>query len=719
MTITNRSERDREESDESSDEQLVDAARAGDTAAYATLWERHEGAARRAARAITSAFDPDDVVSEAFASVLSAIQRGGGPTDAFRPYLFATIRNVAAMWGRKGRPLALDTLPDHVLADGAGDPFESMSERSTIAHVFKSLPARHRTLLWYLEVEGMKPREIAPLMGLTPNAVSALSYRAREGFRQAWLESHIAEPGRPEECRWFCERVVVQGKRTLARSDIARFNAHLRTCRGCQIVAADIENVSRRLRAIVLPLILGGTAATAYLADAGSVPASAASWTMTDPGGDSGIPVVTHRANEGTTILGGTTAPVVETGKHVGAGVAVAATLTTAAVVAAGALLITVTSAFSVIPPVEASMPSSAAQAAAAPSATPTAPSATAPSTTDGTPTTTSPGGRRTEEPIAPSVADAVHEPSPPASAPAPGPRPTPKPTPTTTPPAEPPFRFTQSIVSGATVPDVVKGSGIPGAWVSIRDEDDVVLFETTIAEDGTFVADVSGTLLHQGMSIHAFQTVAATGRVQAALVMGPLTFAEPVLSPGAHAAEFEYESVYDDSEERWSCGRIPITVTGEPGAWVEIVVDDHDIQIVQLEDGVHEGFVSAAHRPDHRVSLRYVDPITGRSGLSVDHEIVLSDSGSFGESAPEAPAPPTGLPPAGLSSTEQPPSQQQSAGQESAGLEPAAQEATGPEPAAPPAAQPTEPPPAAQPAEQPAVDADVDTAPSTPTAAP
>ena len=34
---------------------------------------------------------------------------------------------------------------------------------------------RWRTLLWYLEVEGMKPREIAPLMGMTPNAVSVLA----------------------------------------------------------------------------------------------------------------------------------------------------------------------------------------------------------------------------------------------------------------------------------------------------------------------------------------------------------------------------------------------------------------------------------------------------------------------------------------------------------------------------------------------------------------
>ena len=62
---------------ERSDEQLVLATRAGDDAAYAVLWERHVASGRSAARAVSPNVDPDDIVSEAFTSILSAIPRTG------------------------------------------------------------------------------------------------------------------------------------------------------------------------------------------------------------------------------------------------------------------------------------------------------------------------------------------------------------------------------------------------------------------------------------------------------------------------------------------------------------------------------------------------------------------------------------------------------------------------------------------------------------------
>ena len=42
-------------------------------------------------------------------------------------------------------------------------------------------------VLWHTEVEGQRPAEVAPLLGMSPNSVSALAYRAREGLRQAFV----------------------------------------------------------------------------------------------------------------------------------------------------------------------------------------------------------------------------------------------------------------------------------------------------------------------------------------------------------------------------------------------------------------------------------------------------------------------------------------------------------------------------------------------------
>src|SRR6476469_7012307 len=76
-----------------SDAELITAVRSGDTSAFGPLYDRHVGAARALARQLTR--DPneaDDLVSEAFAKVLSVVQAGGGPDVAFRAYLLTALR---------------------------------------------------------------------------------------------------------------------------------------------------------------------------------------------------------------------------------------------------------------------------------------------------------------------------------------------------------------------------------------------------------------------------------------------------------------------------------------------------------------------------------------------------------------------------------------------------------------------------------------------------
>ncbi|WP_176697144.1 RNA polymerase sigma factor [Microbacterium sp. 3J1] len=249
-----------------SDAEVIRAVRAGDTGDFALLWRRHAEPARRAARAIAPSAEADDLVSEAFASILRVTRAGGGPNGAFRPYLLATLRNTAARWARERGTVSIDAVPQREPAP-ADDPIEKIAERSSVAAVFTRLSPRHRTLLWYLEVEGMKPRELAPILGMTPNAVSALALRARGSFRRAWLEAHIHDPSRPADCRWFCERVVSRRERPIRGADAQRFGAHADECPGCRVVAAEIETVSQRLRSILPAALIGGTAAALYLDD--------------------------------------------------------------------------------------------------------------------------------------------------------------------------------------------------------------------------------------------------------------------------------------------------------------------------------------------------------------------------------------------------------------------------------------------------------------------
>src|SRR5689334_5223495 len=107
-----------EEGSERSDEALVGRARAGDQVAFGELYRRHSGAARAFAHCLLGrGADADDAVAEAFTNILAALQRGGGPEVAFRPYLMVCVRNACYRAGRR-RPTERPIEDDVDMATG-------------------------------------------------------------------------------------------------------------------------------------------------------------------------------------------------------------------------------------------------------------------------------------------------------------------------------------------------------------------------------------------------------------------------------------------------------------------------------------------------------------------------------------------------------------------------------------------------------------------------
>jgi RNA polymerase sigma factor (sigma-70 family) len=169
---------------------LISGVRSGDPAAMAVLYERHKGQALRFARALLSGpQDAEDIVHEAFAKAVSAIRNGYGPTDTFGPYLGTCVRSVASsLWRQQSRerPALSEDLDPGAYEDPALERALSLFEHEDVAAAMRTLPARWRTVLWYAEVMGEPPRKIAPILGIQPNAVSALLIRARAGLRAAY-----------------------------------------------------------------------------------------------------------------------------------------------------------------------------------------------------------------------------------------------------------------------------------------------------------------------------------------------------------------------------------------------------------------------------------------------------------------------------------------------------------------------------------------------------
>ncbi|MGZ6733343.1 MAG: sigma-70 family RNA polymerase sigma factor [Nocardioides sp.] len=253
--------------DEPGDAELISAVRGGDLDSYGLLFARHVDSARRLARQLVSAGDVDDLVSDAFAKVLSVLQKGGGPDLAFRAYLLTSLRRLHVDKMRAGARL---TTTDDMTAYDPGIAFEDTAisgfDNAAAAKAFASLPERWQQVLWHTEVEGQKPAEVAPLLGISANSVSALAYRAREGLRQAFISMH-AQDAAVDACATARANLGAYLRGGISRRDGAKVEEHLGGCRECSAIYLELTEVNNDLGAVLAPMLLG-SAGAGYLAAA-------------------------------------------------------------------------------------------------------------------------------------------------------------------------------------------------------------------------------------------------------------------------------------------------------------------------------------------------------------------------------------------------------------------------------------------------------------------
>lgn len=254
---------------ELSDAELISSVRGGDVSAYGDLFARHRDAATRLARQLVPGPDADDLVSEAFAKVLNVLLAGGGPDVAFRAYLLTAVRRLHVDKIRAtSRATPTDDLTPYENPEPFADTVIAGFEGGAAAKAFASLPERWQLVLWHLEVEGQKPADIAPLLGMSPNSVSALAYRAREGLRQAYLQMHTADLVDPD-CQWTHAKLGAYVRKGLSRRDVQKVEHHLDGCRKCTAMYLELDEVNSSLAALLGPLVLGA-AATGYLTTTGA-----------------------------------------------------------------------------------------------------------------------------------------------------------------------------------------------------------------------------------------------------------------------------------------------------------------------------------------------------------------------------------------------------------------------------------------------------------------
>ncbi|MEU5262101.1 sigma-70 family RNA polymerase sigma factor [Amycolatopsis sp. NPDC021455] len=268
-----------------SDAVLIEAVRGGDIAAYGELYDRHLVAARRVAAAIAAdAAEREDLIAEGFTRVLRILRAGEGPDEDFRPYLLTTIRNTMISWRRRDSAVSLVAeVPDVLPGEGSDEPVGSRLHATVAVDAFASLPERWRTVLWRTEIDGDTPARIAQDLGMTPNGVAALAYRAREGLRQAYLDQHVPAVKR-RACQAVSGQLAKWVRDGIGDQKAHRITTHLDRCADCRELAAGLRQLNEELPAGIAPLILGVPIVSQWLSTTGSLASSGAAAGATGAG---------------------------------------------------------------------------------------------------------------------------------------------------------------------------------------------------------------------------------------------------------------------------------------------------------------------------------------------------------------------------------------------------------------------------------------------------
>lgn len=123
----------------------------------------------------------------------STIRCGSRPRS-FRAYLLTALRSAAYEAARhhaRYRPTEIDIDKPGTAMPVSADHADAVADRLAAQPVKRAfaVPQRWRAVLWASAVQDRSATEIGEMFGLSPNAASALTYRARKALRTALMST--------------------------------------------------------------------------------------------------------------------------------------------------------------------------------------------------------------------------------------------------------------------------------------------------------------------------------------------------------------------------------------------------------------------------------------------------------------------------------------------------------------------------------------------------
>jgi RNA polymerase sigma factor (sigma-70 family) len=240
------------------DRKLAARVGAGDEAAFATLYQRHNAALLSFCRhMVGNREDGEDALQQTFLRAHRALVAGQVP-DSVRSWLFAIARNRCLTLIAARRTAAVPVEDVEISYDGLSEQVRSRADLRELVADLTRLPDDQRAALVMSELGDLSHVEIADAIGCQPGKVKALVFQARTSL--------IADrDARDTPCDDIRAELAVAAGGTLRRGPLKR---HLRQCDPCRAFQIAVGHQRTGL-ATILPVtpsaglqaaVLGGAA---------------------------------------------------------------------------------------------------------------------------------------------------------------------------------------------------------------------------------------------------------------------------------------------------------------------------------------------------------------------------------------------------------------------------------------------------------------------------
>ena len=137
----------------------------------------------------------EDLVSDTFSRFLKALEKGGGPREHLRAYLYRITHNLIIDLFRKEQPPNIE-LDEDQLPDDSSGPDQILADTESAERVrfaLRLITPEQRQVIVLKYLEGWSGPEIAQAMEKSLGAVKALQHRGLAALQRILLDDQVLE----------------------------------------------------------------------------------------------------------------------------------------------------------------------------------------------------------------------------------------------------------------------------------------------------------------------------------------------------------------------------------------------------------------------------------------------------------------------------------------------------------------------------------------------